>query len=261
MLRIRLWPILNVLLLIGSMPAVAQVTVDLHALQALPESGSAAPAPRRIVPQPPRPSPPRSAVEVPATPSVSGRASGTASTGGTTAPAPSAALPPGTAAAAPPAVPPALPQQVPATASIAPVPAPAEPAAPPPPPPVSDTATTKAEPENRGLRLLFGAGSADLNPDSAAAVKQLATSTPTSDAVTFNVTAFATGNRDDPSTARRLSLSRAMAVRSALMSDGIASARIYVKALGEAYGSGPADRADIAVLGANADSGSAAAAK
>ncbi len=209
MLRIRLWPILNVLLLIGSMPAVAQVTVDLHALQALPESGSLAPAPRRIVPQPPRPSPPRSAVEAPTTPSASARGSGTASAGGTTAPAPLAAPPAGTAAVAPPAVPPALPQQVPATASIAPVPAPAAPTAPPPPPPVSDTATTKAEPESKGLRLLFGAGSADLNPDSAAAVKQLATSTPTSDAVTFNVTAFATGNRDDPSTARRLSRFRA----------------------------------------------------
>jgi len=124
---------------------------------------------------------------------------------------------------------------------------------------VSDTATTKAEPETTGLRLLFGAGSADLSPDSAAAVKALATATPTSDSISFNVTAFAPGSRDDPSTARRLSLSRAMAVRSALMSDGIASARIYVKALGEAYGNGPADRVDIAVLGANAGSGAAAA--
>jgi outer membrane protein OmpA-like peptidoglycan-associated protein len=126
---------------------------------------------------------------------------------------------------------------------------------------VSDTATTKAEPESKGLRLLFGAGNADLSPDSAAAVKQLATATPLSDTISFNVTAYAPGSRDDPSTARRLSLSRAMAVRSALMSDGVASARIYVKALGEAFGSGPADRVDIAVLGTNADNGSAAAAK
>ncbi len=50
-----------------------------------------------------------------------------------------------------------------------------------------------------------------------------------------------------------------MAVRSALMSDGVASSRIYVKALGEAYGNGPADRVDIDVLGANAGNGAAAA--
>ena len=69
---------------------------------------------------------------------------------------------------------------------------------------------------------------------------------------TFNVLAYAPGKADDPSTARRISLSRAMAVRSALVADGVPSARIFVRALGEQYGDGPPDRVDISVTGANA---------
>jgi hypothetical protein len=38
-----------------------------------------------------------------------------------------------------------------------------------------------------------------------------------------------------------------MAVRSALVADGVPSARIFVRALGEQYGDGPPDRVDIAV--------------
>ena len=56
------------------------------------------------------------------------------------------------------------------------------------------------------------------------------------DSTSFNVVAYAAGTPDDPSTARRLSLSRALAVRSALMADGVGSARIYVRALGAAGG-------------------------
>ena len=37
----------------------------------------------------------------------------------------------------------------------------------------------------------------------------------------FNVVAYAAGTPEDPSTARRLSLSRALAVRSALIADGV----------------------------------------
>jgi hypothetical protein len=42
-----------------------------------------------------------------------------------------------------------------------------------------------------------------------------------------------------------------MAVRSALVVDGVPSARIFVRALGEQYGDGPPDRVDIGVTGAN----------
>ena len=64
--------------------------------------------------------------------------------------------------------------------------------------------------------------------------------------------AYAAGTPEDPSTARRLSLSRALAVRSALMADGVTSSRIYVRALGATGGDEAPDRVDLAVMGGNA---------
>jgi outer membrane protein OmpA-like peptidoglycan-associated protein len=151
-----------------------------------------------------------------------------------------------------------LPETTPETAAINPI-APPEPPAgspPPPPPPVSDTAGTTATPTTTGLRLTFAPEQSDLSPESTASIKQLAAATPHSDDTTFSVQAYAPGKPDDPSTARRVSLSRAMAVRSALVADGIPSARIFVRALGEQYGDGPPDRVDI---GVTASSGTASA--
>lgn len=133
------------------------------------------------------------------------------------------------------------------------------PVAPPPPateapaaPPVSDKAATNAAPTVSGLRVTFASGQSDLSPASVASIKELAAAAPTGDATSFNVMAYAPGSPDDPSTARRISLSRAMAVRSALVADGVASARIFVRAMGAQHGDGPADRVDVDVLGANA---------
>ena len=72
------------------------------------------------------------------------------------------------------------------------------------------------------------------------------------DNTSFNVVAYAAGTPEDPSTARRLSLSRALAVRSALMADGVGSSRIYVRALGATGGDAAPDRVDLAVMGGNA---------
>jgi outer membrane protein OmpA-like peptidoglycan-associated protein len=141
-----------------------------------------------------------------------------------------------------------MPESVPQTATVNPI-APPEPPAgsPPPPPPVSDKAATSAAPTTAGLRLTFAPDQSDLSPASIASVKQLTASAPPGDDTTFNVQAYAPGKADDPSTARRVSLSRAMAVRSALVADGVPSARIFVRALGEQYGNGPPDRVDIGV--------------
>jgi outer membrane protein OmpA-like peptidoglycan-associated protein len=244
----RLLPILSAVLLTAATPGLAQVTVDLHALQALPNN----PGPSR----PSRPEPPRAAA-----PRKSAAPSAEAST------APSAA--PSAQAAAKPAVPPptqaapqpALPESVPTTAAIAPIPpAPPPPgSAPPAPPPVTDKSATVANATTAGLRLTFAPGESDLSPESGDAIKQLTTATPQGDATTFNVMAYAPGKPDDPSTARRTSLSRAMAVRSALIADGVPSARIFVRALGEQYGDGPPDRADISVTGAPTPSSTATA--
>lgn len=103
-----------------------------------------------------------------------------------------------------------------------------------------------------GLRLTFAPGQSDLSPASTESIKELAAAAPPGDSTTFNVQAYAPGTADDPSTARRVSLSRAMAVRSALVADGVASARIFVRALGAQYGDGPPDRVDLSVQSVNA---------
>ncbi len=264
-------PILTAVLLTAATPVFAQVTVDLHALQALPAnpaasrpahaapsvaSHSSAHGQRKLVAVPPAPP-----AGGPAAPAVASREPPPATPPSATPPSatsPSASPP---SAAAPPAVPPALPDQIPATASIAPI-APPPPAAgsqPPAAPPVSATAATAAAPTTSGLRLTFAPEQSDLSPESSTSIKQLTQAAPRSDETTFNVLAYAPGKADDPSTARRISLSRAMAVRSALVADGVPSARIFVRALGAQYGDGPPDRVDLSVMGANAPANTATA--
>lgn len=147
-----------------------------------------------------------------------------------------------------------MPVAPPAIASIAPiqpaVPPPAE-SAPPPPPIVAGAATTAA-PTRQGLRLTFAADQSDLSPGSADSIKHFVQAAPPGDATTFNVLAYATGDPNDPSAARRLSLARAIAVRSVLMTSGVPSSRIYLRALGSPPGEQPPDRVDVSVLGANA---------
>jgi outer membrane protein OmpA-like peptidoglycan-associated protein len=228
----RALPILSAVFLTTATPVFAQVTVDLHALQALPERPTAS-----------RPSHPPPSVALSKPPVAS-----------KTPVAPREATP----AAPAPAPEPAMPENVPQTAAINPI-APPEPPAgspPPPPPPVSEKAATTAAPTTAGLRLTFAPEQTDLSPASVESVKQLTASAPPGEDTTFNVQAYAPGKPDDPSTARRVSLSRAMAVRGALVADGVPSARIFVRALGEQYGDGPPDRVDI---GVNASSSTATA--
>jgi outer membrane protein OmpA-like peptidoglycan-associated protein len=224
-------PILSAVLVTAATPVFAQVTVDLRALQALPERPAAA--------RPARQPPP---AVIPDSPAISARGNPPA-----TVVQPEAPVQPKAPAQ------PALPEAVPNLATIAPITPPPAAAGspPPPPPPVSDTATTAAAPTIAGLRLTFAPGQSDLSPESAASIKQLAEAATPGEATMFNVSAYAPGKPDDPSTARRMSLSRAMAVRSALVAGGVPSARIFVRALGEQHGDGPPDRVDVNVMGAN----------
>jgi outer membrane protein OmpA-like peptidoglycan-associated protein len=264
-------------LLCPAAPAFAQVTIDLHALDALP--GARPPATQHA---PLHHAPARSSARKQATAAKRSTAAkqstaalpATTTPAGTAQPAPATpqqqttatAEPPRSAAAVPAATvappsatappPPAtLPTAAPPAVALAPVapPAPQQTAAAAtlPPPPISDTATSTATAISDGLRVTFGADQADLSPASAAAIQELIREAQTSDNATFNVVAYAAGTPEDPSTARRLSLSRALAVRSALIASGVGSARIYVRALGSAAADGPADRVDLTVMGAN----------
>jgi outer membrane protein OmpA-like peptidoglycan-associated protein len=65
------------------------------------------------------------------------------------------------------------------------------------------------------------------------------------EALRLQLMAYATGTEDTASKARRISLSRALAVRAYLISKGIRSSRMDVRALGNNVEGEPADRVDL----------------
>jgi len=67
---------------------------------------------------------------------------------------------------------------------------------------------------------------------------------------TVNVLAYAPADPADPSAARRMSLDRALAIRTVLMAGGVPSSRIYLRALGST-GTATPDHADVTVMGDN----------
>lgn len=65
------------------------------------------------------------------------------------------------------------------------------------------------------------------------------------DSLRLELLAYASAKDGSSSDARRLSLSRALAVRAYLIDQGIRTARFIVRAQGDRYGNGPADRVDL----------------
>ena len=257
----RIFPVLPVLLMLFALPAHAQVTVDMNALDQLKKSAPApsggAPAPRK--PATARPKAVKPAPAKPAPTDANSADTGAAVVGKTPETAAGKA-PPGFKTPLP-----ALPSGPPANVELAPVPPPVassdKPAAKDAPPAVLQGAGGTGTAIPSGLRITFGNGQGELSPASEQALKKLVSRVPASETVSYNVLAYAPGTPEDPSTPRRLSLSRALAVRSVLMDAGVPSTRIYVRALGAGTGPGgappssakaPADRVDVSVLGANA---------
>ena len=119
------------------------------------------------------------------------------------------------------------------------------PAAAPPARPAAATPVAAATAAARSLRLEFAGGATELTPSAREQVLRFASGIAEDDQVRITVNAYAGGDPSDPSRARRTSLSRALAVRAALMEAGIRSTRIDVRALGLGSGDGPADRVDI----------------
>jgi len=96
------------------------------------------------------------------------------------------------------------------------------------------------------VRVTFGPGTADLNPATQAALVAIAQKAKATPGEPVNILAHAPEIPDDPSTPRRLSLTRALVARAVLINQGIDSTRIYVKALGPTdLDGGPADRVDV----------------
>lgn len=217
-----------------AVPAAAQVTVNPGALDLLPPAKKPAPSPPRPSPRRPVPAP-QAGKTTPAAPDKQANK-----------PPPPVAnpnVPAGTAASIPKPALPTIPPAIAALPPPAPVPAPR----PQPVPVVPLVADAKGSPTPipGGVRVTFGADSSDFNPGTAAALRDLAEKLKSQDTTTINIYAYATGTPDDASTARRLSLARALAARAVLINAGVPSTRIYPRALGSAGGETDKDRVDV----------------
>ena len=173
-------------------------------------------------------------------------------------PAPQIAAAPAQAQAqAPAAAPVPAPAQVPALAAAPraqtpvapPAPAPAPRAAPTPAPVQTAALSTVrlADGSTQAARLGFQTGSSTITADSERELRRLA-QVLAGNENRVQLRAYADGPDDRPSTARRLSLSRALAVRSSLIEAGLRSTRIDVRALGSPGDGGPIDRVDVILL-------------
>lgn len=214
---------------------------------------------RRATPTPLRPPPPPSIASVPANKPLA------APTPPSTPTAPEAPSIAKAAAPVPPPVP-SLPPAAPAVTeapkspgvvseSITPPPAPALPskaansagtavAALPPTAPIQSKDKLSV---GSSLRVAFASGSAKLDPPAETDLKRVAEALKGDDALRIQLLAYAGSTGNSASQARRLSLSRALAARSSLINQGIKSARIDVRALGDQAAGGPPDRIDIIV--------------
>jgi len=215
--------------------------------QAPAEPATSAPAP--VVTPAPVPAPAPAPAPAPSKAAV-GPMSLTPSTAPSRAAAPMPAPAP-VPAPAPAPVPAPAPAPVPPPAPV-PVPAPA-PAASAGPGPVALTAQQPSSSETASIAggqealstIAFDKESARL-PDTARDTLAHLASRMTEDAtLEVQLLAYAAGDEESASKARRLSLSRALAVRSFLIDQGVRSTRIEVRALGNKVPQGAPDRVDI----------------
>jgi outer membrane protein OmpA-like peptidoglycan-associated protein len=95
------------------------------------------------------------------------------------------------------------------------------------------------------MQIVFPAGDSVLPPAAETPLAALAAQLAQDTSLRLQLKAYAGGDADAASHARRLSLSRALSVRSHLIEAGVRSTRIDVRALGNKSESGPADRVDV----------------
>ncbi len=95
------------------------------------------------------------------------------------------------------------------------------------------------------IRIAFPADSADIPDATKGQLDALAQKMAGDENIRIQLLAYASGTSDQASRARRMSLSRALAVRSYLIKAGVRSTRMDVRALGNNVEGSPADRVDI----------------
>ena len=186
------------------------------------------------------------------------------------APAPAVTQEAKAAAEQPPSPAPPAEPEPPAESALQPVSPPPEPeppttieAEPEPPPPPAKSLTEKpaAETQTAALppagalveqvRVLFQEGSAVLSEAAKGQLTGVAAFLEANASARVQLLAYAKATAESPSRARRLSLSRALAVRAFLIEQGVRSTRMDVRALGDKAPDGPVDRVDVLPQAAN----------
>jgi len=134
----------------------------------------------------------------------------------------------------------------------APLPEPAAKAPPPPSATKTEQASLPAEgalgAPGRTLQIPFPAGETEVATSAQEQLESLAKDLRSSETLRVQLLAYAGDEGASPSKARRVSLSRALAVRSYLIESGIKTSRIDVRALGNKTTSGSPDRVDVKVV-------------
>jgi outer membrane protein OmpA-like peptidoglycan-associated protein len=160
---------------------------------------------------------------------------------------PSAPAAPATPTAAPPSPVPTVAPPPPATATAMNTPPSLPPEAPVKSTPAAAPAAVAAA--SGPARILFSGDKADLPDNAKGTLDAVAQRLSTDAHLRLQLVAFASGTADQANQARRVSLQRALAVRSYLMEHGVANTRMDVRALGNRNeGEEPPDRVDIVML-------------
>jgi outer membrane protein OmpA-like peptidoglycan-associated protein len=113
--------------------------------------------------------------------------------------------------------------------------------------PPKDSAASQPAPAGV-TRLSFGFNQAEMDQAAREGLQTIAKRLQDNESLRVQLLAYAGGEGMSSSQARRLSLSRALAVRSYLIEQGIRSTRMDVRALGNTGKDGPADRVDIRII-------------
>ncbi|MEQ8585380.1 MAG: OmpA family protein [Thalassobaculaceae bacterium] len=207
----------------------SQASAPTPVRRAEPEQTASAPAAAPATSQQPRQQPRASTSSASGAPAVP--------------PPPSVPEPSRTAAAAPPPPPPALPRNEPAQPVSAPAVAATSGTAP--------SAAPSPSAQSAGgdtTRIAFPSGQSQLPADAGSKLDPVVARLKQDDQLRVQLMAYADGDQDGANKARRLSLSRALAVRAYLIDNEIASTRMDVRALGNRADEGPADRVDLVVI-------------
>ena len=114
---------------------------------------------------------------------------------------------------------------------------------------IQQAALPQAVASKNSVNVVFTPGGSELSSSARKALDLIATELNSKKDVRMQLMAYAGENKMAASKARRLSLSRALAVRSYLIEKGVRGTRIDVRALGNRVSSGLPNRVDLRVIG------------